>query len=169
MRLLVSSTFFFPLPAGVRKRTLHLFSCQEDGSSSTILLTLLCVFSLSIALNNEGSHDPPAGLNVMNLSGSTPMVIYLVSLFYAQMPQNSTRFSFFFLNTLFLLALTFLLFALRFAMNSLCQTKFVRYFCFYGWFVPGNQGWKSYPLTSGMGKQALPGWGTSLHIWGPAV
>lgn len=52
---------------------------------------------------------------------------------------------FFFLNTLFLLALTFLLFALRFAVNSLCQTKVVRYFCFYGWFVPGNQGWKLCP------------------------
>lgn len=90
--LLVSSTFSFPLPAGVRKRTLHLFGCQEYGSSSTILFALLCVFSHSIALNNEGSHDPPAGLDVMNLSGSNSMVIYLVSLFYAQMPQNSTRF-----------------------------------------------------------------------------
>lgn len=80
----------------MRKRTLHLFGCQEYGSSSTILLALLCVFSHSIALNNEGSHDPPAGLDVMNLSGSNPMVIYLVSLFYAQMPQNSTRFFIFF-------------------------------------------------------------------------
>lgn len=78
----------------MRKRTLHLFGCQEYGSSSTILLALLCVFSHSIALNNEGSHDPPAGLDVMNLSGSNPMVIYLVSLFYAQMPQNSIRFFF---------------------------------------------------------------------------
>lgn len=79
----------------MRKRTLHLFGCQEYGSSSTILLALLCVVSHSIALNNEGSHDPPAGLDVMNLPGSNPMVIYLVSLFYAQMPQNSARFFFF--------------------------------------------------------------------------
>lgn len=93
--LAASSTFPFPFPAGVRKCTLHLFGCQEDGSSSTILLALLCVFSHSIALNNERSHDPPAGLDSMNLSGLNPMVIYLVSLFYAQMPQNSTRYFFF--------------------------------------------------------------------------
>lgn len=138
--LTASSTFPFPFPAGVRKCTLHLFGCQEDGSSSTILLALLCVFSHSTALNNERSHDPPAGLDGMNLSGLNPMVIYLVSLFYAQMPQNSTRF-FFLQNTLFLLALTFLFFALRFALNNLCQTKFDRNSCLHGRVVPGNQAW----------------------------
>lgn len=140
--LAASSTFPFPFPAGVRKCTLHLFGCQEDGSSSTILLALLCVFSHSIALNNERSHDPPAGLDGMNLSGLNPMVIYLVSLFYAQMPQNSIRFFFFLQNTLFLLALTFLFFALRFALNSLCQTKFDRNSCLHGRVVPGNQVWE---------------------------
>lgn len=93
----------------MRKCTLHLFGCQEDGSSSTILLALLCVFSHSIALNNERSHDPPAGLDGMNLPGLNPMVIYLVSLFYSQMPQNSTRYFFFSSKILlFLLVLTFI-------------------------------------------------------------
>lgn len=141
----------------MRKRTLHLFGCQEHGSSSTILLALLCVFSHSIALNNEGSHDPPAGLDVMNLSGSNPMVIYLVSLFYAQMPQNSTRF-FFFPKYSFSFSTDISLICIKICTeqsvpDQICQILLL----VYGWFVPGNQGWKLYPLTSGMASKHSQG------------
>lgn len=135
----------------MRKRTLHLFGCQEYGSSSTILLALLCVFSHSIALNNEGSHDPPAGLDVMNLYGSNPMVIYLASLFYAQMPQNSARF-FFPLNTLFSFSTDISLICIKICNeqpvpDQICQILLLL------WMVCSSKsGLELYALTSGTGQ-----------------
>lgn len=95
------------------------------------------------------------------------MVIYLASLFYAQMPQNSARF--FFPKYSFSFSTDISLICIKICNeqpvpDQICQILLLI------WMVCSRKsGLELYALTSGIGQRVLPGWRTSSHFQGPAA